>query len=81
MSSKKSAGGLIIGFVLGAVAGLALALLFTPKPGKQTRGLIKDQVNEITTTIRDQTADRQKIYKETWKTRKGQPKISPGYFE
>ena len=81
MNTNKATVGLAVGFVLGAAAGLALALLLTPKSGKQTRELIKDQVTEIPTTIKEQTANRQKVYKETWEARKGQPKISPGYFE
>ncbi len=81
MSTKDSTIGLVIGFVLGTATGLALALLLTPQSGKQTRGLVKDKVNEIPATIKEQTADRKKVYKKTWKARKDQPKISPGYFE
>lgn len=81
MGTDKSTVGLTIGFVLGAAIGLALALLLTPKSGKQTRELIKGQVAEIPSTIQEQAADRKKVYKETWESRKGQPKISPSYFE
>ena len=81
MSTRDSATGLVIGFILGASAGLALALLLTPKSGKQTRELVKDSVTEIPDMIKEQTADRKKVYKKTWEARKDQPLISQRYFE
>ena len=66
-----------IGFLLGAAVGLGLAFLFTPKSGKETREFIKD----IPDSARVHTTDPKKVYKETWKARKGQPKVSPTYFE
>jgi gas vesicle protein len=81
MTTNKATVGLTIGFVLGAATGLILALLLTPKSGKQTRELIRDQVTEIPTAVKEQTADRKRIYQETWEARKGRPKISPSYFE
>lgn len=81
MSTRNSTTGLVIGFILGTSVGLALALLLTPKSGKQTREIVRDKATEIPTTIREQTADRKKVYKETWETRKDQPLISQEYFE
>jgi len=81
MNTRDSTHGIVIGFILGATAGLVLALLLAPNSGKQARGLVKDKVTEIPVTIREHTADRKKVYKETWKARKDQPKISLDYFE
>lgn len=70
-----------IGFALGAVIGLAVAFLLAPRPGKQTRELLKDKAADIPETVRQITADREKVYTETWRKRKGQPKVGDAYFE
>ena len=60
---------------------MALALLFAPKSGKETTELIKNKLSDIPETVKESTADRKKVYAETWKSRKGRPKVSPTYFE
>ena len=35
---------LTVGLALGALAGLAVGLLLAPKPGSQTRSLVKDAI-------------------------------------
>jgi gas vesicle protein len=70
-----------IGFLLGAAVGLGLAFLFTPKSGKETRVFLKDKFSSIPDSVRMRTTDPKKVYKETWKSRKGQPKVSPTYFK
>lgn len=81
MSNEDSTPGFAIGFVLGATIGLVAALLLAPRSGKETRDMLKDKASDVPETIREHTADREKIYKETWEKRKGQPKVSESYFE
>jgi len=81
MGDKDSAPGFAIGFTLGAAIGLAVALLLAPRPGKETRELLKGKAADIPETVREHTADRQKVYAETWKKRRGRPKVSNAYYE
>lgn len=81
MGNTDSVPGFGIGFALGAVIGLAVAFLLAPRPGKQTRELLKDKAADIPETVRQITADREKVYTETWRKRKGQPKVGDAYFE
>ena len=81
MAGNDPVPGIAIGFIVGAAIGLAAALLLAPKSGKQIRELLKDKATDIPETIRGRTADREKVYKKTWETRKGQPKLGGSYFE
>ena len=81
MGDKGSVSGFATGFALGAVVGLAVALLIAPRPGKETRELLKDKAAGIPETVREHTADREKVYTETWRQRSGQPKVGDAYFE
>ena len=81
MSNRDSMPGFAIGFTVGIAVGLALGFLFAPRSGKETRELVKDKASDVTETIKDITADRQKVYTETWKKRRGQPGVSNAYFE
>ncbi len=35
------------GFILGAVAGVAIGFLYAPKPGKETRELLKEKAEKV----------------------------------
>jgi len=54
MNKDKSIG-LGIGILTGAVIGAAVALLFAPKSGKETRKLIKDKTMEVVDTVKEKT--------------------------
>lgn len=69
------------GFLLGVVAGLALGFIFAPQPGAKSREALKERLSEFPETLREMTADREKVYKETLKKRRGQPLVSDAYFE
>jgi len=43
---NSSSGPVLLAFVLGAVAGAAVALLYAPAPGEETRQRIKDKARE-----------------------------------
>ena len=81
MGNTDSGPGFGIGFALGAIIGLAVAFLLAPRPGKQTRELLKDKAADVPETVRQITADREKVYTETWRKRKGQPRVDDAYFE
>jgi gas vesicle protein len=81
MSNSDSGSKFAIGFTVGLAIGAALGFLFTPRSGKETRELLKDKAADVSETARDLTADRRKVYKETWEKRRGQPKVSDTYFE
>ncbi len=81
MSNSDSGSGFGIGLILGLAVGVALGFLFAPRSGKETRERLKDKASDVSETVKNLTADRRKVYTETWKKRKGQPKVSESYFE
>ena len=81
MSNSDSGSRFGIGIILGLAVGAALGFLFAPRSGKETRERLKDKASDVSETVKNLTADRRKVYTETWKKRKGQPKVSGSYFE
>jgi gas vesicle protein len=81
MSNSNSGARFGIGLILGLAVGAALGFLFAPQTGKETRELVKDKAADVSETVKDLTADRRKVYTETWKKRRGQPKVNESYFE
>lgn len=81
MSNGTSMPGFAGGFLLGVVAGLALGVLFAPQSGSRSREVMREKLSELPETVRELTADREKIYKETLKKRRGQPLVSESYFQ
>jgi gas vesicle protein len=51
--NKDKAIGLGIGILIGAVAGAAVALLFAPQSGRETRRMIMDKTREVADTIKE----------------------------
>ncbi len=43
---NSSSAGVLLSFVVGGLAGAALAILFAPRPGRETRELISDRMKE-----------------------------------
>ena len=81
MNNKDSGPAFSVGLILGLAVGAALGFLFAPRSGEETRELVKDKADDVSGTVKDLTANRRKVYKETWKKRRGQPKVSGTYFE
>ena len=46
MAEKDNGSSFAIGFLLGAIAGVAIGFLYAPKPGKETRTLLKEKAGE-----------------------------------
>ena len=47
MAEKDSGNSFFIGFILGAIAGVAVGFLYAPKAGKETRALLKEKAGEL----------------------------------
>jgi gas vesicle protein len=76
--NKDKAIGLGIGILAGAVVGAAIALLYAPKTGKETRKLIKDKTMEVVDTVKEKTGGVIDAFKDTASevNRKGHVAIS-----
>ena len=60
MSEKDTCFSFTIGFILGAVAGVAMGFLYAPKTGKETRALLKEKTEvarEKVTEIADKAKE------------------------
>jgi len=47
MSSQRSWGNLGVGFLLGAVVGVAIGMLYAPRAGMETRAMISEKADEV----------------------------------
>ena len=47
MSDKEGGSSFLIGFIIGAVTGIAVGFLYAPKSGRETRALLKEKVGEV----------------------------------
>jgi len=47
MGEKESGNNFIMGFLLGAIAGVAIGFLYAPKAGKETRALLKEKAGQL----------------------------------
>jgi len=43
MAERDSCPSFAIGFIIGAVVGVAIGFLYAPKPGRETRALLKEK--------------------------------------
>jgi len=57
MNEQSTGRGFLLGIIVGAVVGGAVALLFAPKSGMETRALIKEKAEEATEKVKE-TADK-----------------------
>jgi gas vesicle protein len=81
MSDNKWGPEFGIGLLVGVAVGALLGFVFAPRAGKETVEMIRDRANDVSATVKDLTANRRKVYTETWKGSKGQPRVKPTYFE
>ena len=47
MSDKDTGSNFAIGFLIGAVVGVAIGFLYAPKAGKETRALLREKAEEV----------------------------------
>jgi gas vesicle protein len=47
MAEKDGGSSFLVGFIIGAIAGLAVGFLYAPKAGKETRALLKEKAGQI----------------------------------
>jgi gas vesicle protein len=47
MAERDSLSGFATGFLLGAIAGVAIGFLYAPKPGRETRALLMEKAGEV----------------------------------
>ena len=76
MINKDTGTGLAIGFLIGAVVGLAIGYLYAPHPEAETRQLIKEKTEKVmdkATGVIDkvQESTAKARYKKRWIEQKG----------
>jgi len=71
MTDKDSGASFAIGFIIGAIAGVAVGFLYAPKAGKETRamlmekaGEVKEKAEEVTSKAKEAAAEAGKKVKE-----------------
>jgi len=47
MGDKDTGSSFAIGFIIGAIAGVAIGFLYAPKAGKETRALLREKAEEV----------------------------------
>ena len=47
MGENEGSSSFFIGFLVGMIAGAAIGILYAPKPGKETRAMLKEKATEI----------------------------------
>jgi gas vesicle protein len=45
--NRESTSGFFAGLMMGAIVGAAIALLYAPQPGTETRRMVKEKASEI----------------------------------
>jgi gas vesicle protein len=47
MVEKEGGSSFLVGFIIGAIAGVAIGFLYAPKAGKETRTILKEKAGQI----------------------------------
>jgi gas vesicle protein len=69
MSDKESGSNFLVGFIIGAIAGVAIGFLYAPKSGRETRALLKQKASDVSGRIKGAAKEAEKRVRE---------KLSPG---
>jgi gas vesicle protein len=60
MGDKEGGSSFLAGLLIGAVAGVAIGFLYAPKPGRETRAMLKEKAVELkdkATELKDKAGD------------------------
>jgi gas vesicle protein len=47
MAEKEGGSSFMVGFLIGAIAGVAIGFLYAPKAGKETRAILKEKAGHL----------------------------------
>jgi gas vesicle protein len=47
MTEKEGGSSFLVGFIIGAIAGVAIGFLYAPKAGKETRAILKEKAGQL----------------------------------
>jgi gas vesicle protein len=47
MAEKEGGSSFLVGFIIGAIAGVAIGFLYAPKAGKETRSILKEKAGQL----------------------------------
>jgi len=62
MAEKDTGTSFAIGFILGAAVGVAIGFLYAPKPGRETRALLKEKAERAAEKAKEAAAEaREKV--------------------
>lgn len=70
--SSRSAGTVLLAFMLGAVAGAAVALLYAPAPGRETREFIGEKAREAARKAADAARKGRDVMKDVYEDATGE---------
>ncbi len=65
--SEKETGSFAMGFILGAIAGVAIGFLYAPKAGKETRALLREKAEEVKEKASEMTEKAKEVATEAGK--------------
>jgi gas vesicle protein len=57
MSDRNAGSGFLIGFVAGSIIGLSVGFLFAPRPGEETREILKEKAVEVAHKLKETASD------------------------
>jgi gas vesicle protein len=60
MSDRDTGSSFAIGFLIGAVVGVAVGFLYAPKAGKETRALLREKAAEVTEKAKEAAIEAKK---------------------
>ena len=69
MSDRESGSSFIAGFIVGAIAGVAIGFLYAPKPGRETRAYLKEKASTVTGKAKEAALEAGGVVKEKLSTK------------
>jgi gas vesicle protein len=64
MGEKDSGSSFAIGFIIGAIAGVAIGFLYAPKSGKETRAMLREKAGEVAEKAKEAAVEAGKRVRE-----------------